>query len=121
MCQCIHVYQPMGYGSCVVQHLEARGSLSVGMPIYLINTGIEVLLYTQHSKPEIVWFLLNGSFVLPCTGNFQCMHLCTPVCLLLAAAWAHATSTCAQSASLSCATYIVYPCLEVFSDLGAAL
>ena len=30
--QCVNVYMcttPMGYGSCVVQHLEARGSLSV--------------------------------------------------------------------------------------------
>ena len=109
--RCVNAYMwatPMGYGSCVVQHLQACGS--VGMPIYLIRTQLASYrgAFTQHSKPEIVWFLLNGSFMLPCTGRFQCIHFCTPVYLLLATAWTHATSTCAQCASLSCALHALH-------------
>ena len=109
--RCINVYMcatPMGCGSCVVQHLQACGS--VGMPTYLIRTQLASYggACTQHSKPEIVWFLLNGSFMLPCTGRFKRIHFCTPVYLLLATAWAHATSTSAQRASLSCALHALH-------------
>ena len=107
--RCVNAYMcatPMGYGSCVVQHLQACGS--VGTPIYLIRTQLASYggARTQHSKPEIVWFLLNGSFMLPCTGRFQCIHFCTPVYLVTA--WAHATSTSAQRASLSCALHALH-------------
>ena len=59
----INVYMcatPMGCGSCVVQHLQACGS--VGMPTYLIRTQLASYrgACAQHSKPEIVWSVIDG-------------------------------------------------------------